>query len=489
MLRVIIAFSVALIISVQAWAGNWNKSKDTHTGRVATAHTPSEAINNTTSRKKRTGYLCEIATKPNMKPAPRGMDAFRMDRANVGYADLYGDGSIELIAGFGDEMLRSDHWLWKDGNKDRSTNYSTYMLFSPNSKTKKPDDFEFFMARNIIPSDFNNDGIDDVLFVQHGQDFKPFKGQPNFVLLSAGNSYKKIKLDGSVSVHHGGATGDVDGDGDVDIIVTPANAERGYSEKQFSVGLYLNNRLGSFQYVDLLRSKKRYANVQLWDIDGDGFLDAILDGHAPTLSIFWGSGRSGGSTDNFFTSKPTTIPKLNAHFMQDIEFADLDGNGKPELIILSSLEGDGNYYGGFSIHRAEFSDRKLTNFFLIHEEIGEKGEWLWHPYISACDLQMDGDMDLVIEVHGQQGGATMEKLDKLIFENKSGTLVRHRLETKMYHTGNFYELSKIEKLAAYLGVSTSRYEPSVEHFSIPKDIQNSKKHHINKDGVFHVWSR
>jgi hypothetical protein len=48
------------------------------------------------------------------------------------------------------------------------------MLFSPQSSTKKPNDFNFWMARNIIPSDLNGDNIDDVVFIQHGQDFKPW---------------------------------------------------------------------------------------------------------------------------------------------------------------------------------------------------------------------------------------------------------------------------------------------------------------------------
>ena len=47
------------------------------------------------------------------------------------------------------------------------------------------------MARKIIPSDLNGDNIDDVVFIQHGQDFKPWKPQPNIVLLSEKNTYKK----------------------------------------------------------------------------------------------------------------------------------------------------------------------------------------------------------------------------------------------------------------------------------------------------------
>ena len=71
------------------------------------------SVNDTTSRQLRTKYLCKVATKDFQKPYLNEMDAFRIDKANFGYVDLYGDGSIELIAGFSDEAFRSDNGCLK----------------------------------------------------------------------------------------------------------------------------------------------------------------------------------------------------------------------------------------------------------------------------------------------------------------------------------------------------------------------------------------
>ena len=51
-------------------------------------------INETTSRSVRTDYFCKMATQPNLKPNFNEMDAFRIDKGNLGIADLYGDGTL-----------------------------------------------------------------------------------------------------------------------------------------------------------------------------------------------------------------------------------------------------------------------------------------------------------------------------------------------------------------------------------------------------------
>ena len=56
-------------------------------------------INHSTERYRRTQLLCKIATQPNLKPFPSGLDDFRTNFEMNTYADLYGDGSIEFVAG------------------------------------------------------------------------------------------------------------------------------------------------------------------------------------------------------------------------------------------------------------------------------------------------------------------------------------------------------------------------------------------------------
>ena len=68
---------------------------------------------------------------------------------------------LEIIAGFSDEMFVSTS-CFKEGNRERSLD------IKDNNKT--PDK----MARNILASDFNGDGIDDVVFIQL-EEIKPWR--------------------------------------------------------------------------------------------------------------------------------------------------------------------------------------------------------------------------------------------------------------------------------------------------------------------------
>ena len=438
---------------------------------VFLASTTVADINETTSRSVRTDYFCKIATQPNLKPNFNEMDAFRIDKGNLGIADLYGDGTLEIIAGFSDEMFASTSWL-HEGNKERSQGYSEYMVFSPKDNYKTPDNFDFWMARNILAGDFNGDGIDDVLFIQHGPDFRPFEGQPNIVMLSSPNGYKRIKLD-EKGLHHGGATGDIDGDGDIDIVATVTNKKK--------ISAYYNDGNGNFKRETVVNAGKRYNNVQLWDIDNDGNLDMLLDGGDPKTAAYWGDGKGKFKSN-------TIIDGLNTRNMQDAEFTDLDNDGNVDILMLSSLKGNNRkWYSGYSIDRIEFYGRSYV-VETIHEQPEDPNDWVWYPYLSGCDLNNDGDTDIVIEVFGQFGNEFTQNLDKVVFHNEINNFTKYRVISTLYLSGNFYEISKVEDLAKKLGISVKRYDTDKTYFPLTDKIKKDKKHHIlKKNNVFHVW--
>ncbi len=434
-------------------------------------------INETTSRSVRTDYFCKIATQPNLKPNFNEMDAFRIDKGNLGVADLYADGTLEIIAGFSDEMFESTSWL-HEGNHERSQGYSEYMVFSPKDNFKIPNNFDFWMARNILASDFNGDGIDDLVFIQHGRDFQPWSPQPNIVMLSSPNGYKRIKLDGK-GLHHGGATGDIDGDGDIDIVATVTNKK--------TVSAYYNDGNGKFERKIVVSAGKRYNNVQLWDIDNDGNLDMILDGggsgfNSVGIEVYWGDGLGQ------FKSK-TEIKGLKNRNMQDAEFTDLDKDGNVDILLLSSLKGSNQkYYSGYSIDTIEFDGRNYNKVKTIHEQPEDPNDWVWWPYFSGCDLNNDGDIDIVIEAFGQFGNEFTYNLDKVVFHNELNKFTKYRVLSTLYLSGNFYKISKVQDLAKKLGISVKRYDTDKTYFPLTDNIKRDKKHHIHKkNNVFHVW--
>lgn len=408
-----------------------------------------EVLNEGTGRAARTKYLCEMATMPSKKPLPGNLDSFRIVNGNFGVADLYGNGSIDVVSGFLDEssLMPANHHLanYFEGNEDRTKNPTQYMFFSPDSDFVIPENTKFNLARNIVTGDFNGDGVDDLFFVQTGVENHPLIPHPNKVMVSSPNGYKVTTLPGPKSWWHGGAVGDIDNDGDIDLVATP-NKVNGEPT------VYINDGTGKFKYRNLnLRNirgmPKNYYNAQFWDVDADGALDLILGGdsdNAP-LAIYWGKGNGD------FDTNSTLVPELTGT-MQDLVFGDFDNDGVDELLVLSSKP----RYAGFEINLYELGQREILPSMKVFDHTG-----FWYPYFTACDLANDGDLDIVIENFDQlwfwNPDRSFEGLNKLVWENDNGSF-------KGWAFGNLeYSLrgSKDDALekAAAIGVTLENYVP------------------------------
>ena len=99
---------------------------------------------------------------------------------------------------------------------------------------------------------------------------------------------------------------------------------------------------------------------------------------------------------------------------------------------------------------------------------------------SACDIQEDGDLDLVYERHGQFLKTThltdqdptldFTTITRLIWFNQNGEFKRIRIEEPNYYRG--YEQDKkdlIIKHAENLGTTTERYTPVQQYYPYHKD--------------------
>lgn len=195
--------------------------------------------------------------------------------------------------------------------------------------------------RKMIVMDFTGNGQEDIFIFDHGYDAAPFAGAPVIYLRSS--------VDGTTGditythdtgltrrgFHHCGAAGDIDNDGDIDVLVGG-----------FQPFFYVNDGAGNFSVATNRLSGLGSAvfTCELFDIDGDGYLDILVGGHewegTPT-AIFWGN-----ATGSWNSSRRTVIPAVSGYgVVLDFELADFNNNGKLDLLVTRS-RGPDNFYIG-----------------------------------------------------------------------------------------------------------------------------------------------
>ncbi|OGX86530.1 hypothetical protein BEN47_12800 [Hymenobacter lapidarius] len=165
------------------------------------------------------------------------------------------------------------------------------------------------------------------------------------------------------------AMGDVDGDGDLDMVV----GNFFFSE----ASVLVNNGLGAFiSGQPFLTSGGDVKSVALGDMDGDGDLDLLTSGNS-------GSGIQLNNGAGFFAS-PVNIP--TARFAVDIATGDLDGDGDLDLLTANGF--GGGIAGTVSI--------RLNNGFgtfsgAVDLPVGQDPQ-----KVALGDVDGDGDLDLLV---------------------------------------------------------------------------------------------
>lgn len=447
-------------------------------------------VNETTSRHTRTTYMCRVATENALKPVPAGLDHFRMSSGHYGVADLYGDGTIDFFFGFSDDTFSIDRIKKKNdagdlneplepfiGNRQRSFSNHQYSFYSPNQDFNIPQDTRFLIARTFAVQDFNGDGVDDFVVAQFGRDYEPWSPRAIELFLSSTQGYTYQALEGGLGQNHGAAAGDIDNDGDVDLIVSRIVPD--------TILFYENDGKGNFslRQVDGVNSRsEEYSaeTVALWDVDSDGNLDFLVARKSTPFDggvalVFWGA-------DGFsFNRKPSVIYVndledsgdqiiRNGYFMRtapgvlDFEFSDFDKDGTTDVAIVTQS----NFYRQWQISIARFNDRKSSASILDRSEQHSNFSIFW---ITACDLQNDGDVDLVYEHFGQDYrnvwkttvATDTSRMDKYVWINDGlGVFQRYLLESPIYFSSRYKPY--LQANAEWLGVAQNGYLPSQVYF-------------------------
>lgn len=283
---------------------------------------------------------------------------------------------------------------------------------------------ETFNATHSAVEDFNGDGLLDVFIPDGGQDHDPFPGGLSLILIQNEKGQlvneSKERLPQQKAFTHFIATGDIDGDGDIDIYMCNIGSSTNIGPR-----FLINDGKGYFQDdstripSEITKLQKKYTSSILLDIDMDGDLDLVLGGHdrsgvTDIILINDGLGYF------LYPETPSLPPRLGGIEFDTVSMssADFNHDGYPDLLMSThcNYQYDPNIQLLYNNGDGTFQDETIR----IHQDWKENQKpgctmsygsgWLTSMYI--VDANNDGWDDFIVQ------GASC--LNSLLFTNDHG---------------------------------------------------------------------
>lgn len=286
-------------------------------------------------------------------------------------ADLDGDGDIDIVA----VSSATDTVFWYKNTDGLGTFAAPQTIVSG-----------FGNPIDVISADLDGDNDLDIIVGFSGANrvswFENTDGAGNF-----GNIQDITLLVDNVSQI---AAGDIDNDGDIDILSATAIDDK--------LAWYENtDGLGTFGAQQIIVSLENAHTISVADFDGDGDLDVVgSSGLIGALSWYEnvdGQGAYGAShliantgANNLFTSQ---YP------------ADVDGDGDTDIVVVLSSTNQISWYENTdNVGNVWVEHIVTTNSYLVN-------------FVSAADLDNDGDIDILATVGGDEMISWFENTDSL----------------------------------------------------------------------------
>lgn len=229
----------------------------------------------------------------------------------VDCGDVDGDNDLDLAIA---NSTQQNRLFLNDGSGNFTDVTSTQMP----TDTDGSSDVEF--------CDTDGDGDLDMVIANHNARNKLYQndGLGNFADVTASRLPASCQADQDVDL------GDVDGDGAADMVTARYSGQN---------GLYLNDGNGTFNDVTASRmpvDTDLTQNIDLGDVDGDGDLDILVangTGAAPIQNRLYLNDGTGTFTD----ATSTNLPSLSDETI-DIDVGDVDGDGDLDIAVANGAQ-------------------------------------------------------------------------------------------------------------------------------------------------------
>ena len=273
-------------------------------------------------------------------------------------------------------------------------------------------------AHRLLLADYNRDGLLDMYVTDYG--YGTHKGYRDNYYLSNGplrwaeSTETHLDPPGIVNFDHGGATGDIDGDGDIDIILTTL-------KNKASVLCLFNDGSGVLSRSDCTVPIKGAGSLELGDMDNDGDLDLVVGGSeiekTETALILENDGLG-----RF--RRGTQLPLVGQEYgaMPELSVWDLDVDGDQDIVISRV----GWLYVGTAIQLIENRPEgfKSTLIEVVdapddYEPVYEGNEWNNHIHtFRFSDVNNDAKPDVILINGDTPGWPNYDTVAGAVLENQ-----------------------------------------------------------------------